>query len=135
MYLDDSLTGGERQPHEAGVVDGHDLVSDAELAGASRRAAVHHVGEDNRGQYGAPAGLHDHHPQDLAFALLQLQLRAGMAREEETIKSRSLLSQRRPHGGGGHRRIKMIFKHNIHPNVLLVIYDQVCQKYSYSVLK
>lgn len=43
-YLYDSLTGGERQPHEAGVVDGHDLISDAELAGASRRAAVHHVG-------------------------------------------------------------------------------------------
>lgn len=76
-YLDDSLTGGERQPHEAGVVDGHDLVPDAELAGAGRRAAVHHVGQDHRGQYGAPAGLHDHHPQDLAFALLQLQLRGS----------------------------------------------------------
>lgn len=89
-YLDDSLTGGERQPDKAGVVDGHDLVSDAELAGASRRAAVHHVGEDNRRKYGAPSGLHNHHPQDLAFALLQLQLRAEMARGKETIKSRSL---------------------------------------------
>lgn len=54
-YLDDSLTGGERQPDKAGVVDGHDLVSDAELAGASCWAAVHHVGEDNRGKYGAPS--------------------------------------------------------------------------------
>lgn len=88
-HLDDSLTGGERQPHEAGVVDGHDLVSDAELAGASRRAAVHHVGQDNRRQYGTPARLHDHHPEDLAFALLELQLRAEKAREEETMKSRS----------------------------------------------
>ena len=76
-YLNDSLTGGERQPHEAGVVDGHDLVSDAELAGASCRPAVHHVGEDDGGQNGAPAGLHNHHAKDLAFTLLQLQLRSG----------------------------------------------------------
>lgn len=70
LYLNDSLTGGEWQPHEAGVVDGHDLVSDAELARASSRPAVHHVGQDDRGQNGPPSGLHDHHPQDLAFALL-----------------------------------------------------------------
>lgn len=44
LYLNDSLTGGEGQPHEAGVVDGHDLVSDAELARASRWPAIHHVG-------------------------------------------------------------------------------------------
>lgn len=74
VYLDDSLTGGERQPHKAGVVDGHDLVSDAELARACRRTAVHHVGQDDSGQDGAPAGLHNHHAEDLAFALLQLQL-------------------------------------------------------------
>lgn len=73
-YLNDSLTGGEGQPHEAGVVDGHDLVSDAELAGASGGAAVHHVGQDDGGQDGSPAGLHDHHAQDLPLALLQLQL-------------------------------------------------------------
>lgn len=74
MYLNDSLTGGEWQPHEAGVVDGHDLVSDAELARASRRPPIHHVGQDNCGQNGAPARLHNHHTQDLPFTLLQLQL-------------------------------------------------------------
>lgn len=44
LYLNDSLTGGEWQPHEAGVVDGHDLVSNAELARTSCWPTVHHVG-------------------------------------------------------------------------------------------
>lgn len=72
LYLDDSLTSGEWQPHQAGVVDGHDLVSDAELARACCWPAVHHVGQDNCWQDGAPAGLHYHHTQDLPFTLLQL---------------------------------------------------------------
>lgn len=73
-YLDDALAGGERQPHQAGVVDGHDLVSHAELPGASGRPAVQHPGQDDGGQDGAPAGLHDHHPQDLPLLLLHIQL-------------------------------------------------------------
>ena len=69
-YLDDALAGGQWQPHQAGVIDGHDLVADAELPGARRRPGVHHVGQDHRRQDGAPPRLHDHHAQDLPFALL-----------------------------------------------------------------
>lgn len=74
LYLYDALTGGERQPHQAGVVDGHDLVAHAEFPRSSRRAAVEHAGQDDGGQDGAPAGLHDHHTQALALLLLHVQL-------------------------------------------------------------
>lgn len=30
-YLNDALAGGERQAHQAGAVDGHDLVPNAQL--------------------------------------------------------------------------------------------------------
>lgn len=36
---------------------------------------MHHVGYDHGGQDGAPAGLHDHHTQDLAFLLLYEDLK------------------------------------------------------------
>ncbi len=73
-HLDDSLTGGERKPHQAGVVDWHDLVTDAELPRTGGRASIHHVGQDDGGQNGAPARLHNNYAQNLPLLLLQLQL-------------------------------------------------------------
>lgn len=74
LYLDDALAGGQRQPHQTCVIDGHDLIPDAEFAGASCGAAVQHAGEDDGGQNGAPTGFHYHHTEALAFLLLHTQL-------------------------------------------------------------
>lgn len=83
-HLDDSLTGGERQPHQAGVVDWHDLVTDAELPRTGGRASIHHVGQDDGGQNRAPARLHNNYAQNLPLLLLQLQLWQEKERERET---------------------------------------------------
>lgn len=74
MYLYDALTGGQWQPHQAGVVDGHNLVADTEFPRASCRAAVQHASQDDSGEDGAPAGLYDHHAEALPLLLLHIQL-------------------------------------------------------------
>lgn len=35
---------------------------------------MHHAGDDDRGEDGAPARLHDHHTQDLPLLLLNVNL-------------------------------------------------------------
>lgn len=88
-YLDDALAGSQRQSHQTCVVDGHNLVPDAEFAGASRWAAVQHAGEDDGGQDGPPAGLHDHHAEALAFLLLHVQLEHTSTGSIQIIRAHS----------------------------------------------
>lgn len=53
-YLDDALAGAERQTHQTGPVNGHDLIPDVESTGLLSWAGVHHAGNDDGGQDGAP---------------------------------------------------------------------------------
>lgn len=46
-YLNDALAGGQGQAHQAGAVNGHDLVPDIQLPRLLGRAPVHHVGNDH----------------------------------------------------------------------------------------
>lgn len=50
-----SLAGGQRQPHQAGSVDGGDAVPYAQGPTALRRAPVEQVGNDCGRQQRAPA--------------------------------------------------------------------------------
>lgn len=54
-YPDDVLTGGDGQAHQAGAVDGHDAITDAELTTAFSWASVEEVGHHHCGKDGAPA--------------------------------------------------------------------------------
>lgn len=72
QYLDDALTGGQRKPHKAGVINGHDLVPHIELSRASSRATVQHTGQNDCWQNGAPTRLHDHHTEALPFLFLHV---------------------------------------------------------------
>lgn len=54
-YPDDVLAGGDGQTHHTGAVNGHDAVTNAELAAALSRTSVKEVGHDHCGQDGAPA--------------------------------------------------------------------------------
>lgn len=74
LYLDDALAGGQWQPHQAGVIDGHNLVPNAEFSRAGCRATVEHAGQDDGGQDGAPTRLNDHHTEALPLLLLHIQL-------------------------------------------------------------
>jgi len=74
-HPDDVLAGGDGQAHQAGAVDGHDAVPDAEGPAALCRAPVQQVGHHHRGQDGAPAGLHHRQTQDLPWALGDQDLR------------------------------------------------------------
>lgn len=73
-YFDDALTGGKWKPHQAGFIDGHNLVPNTEFSRASCGAAVQHTGQDDSGQDGAPTGLHDDHTEHLPFLLVHIQL-------------------------------------------------------------
>lgn len=73
--LDDALTGGQWQPHEAGVINGHNLVPNTEFSRTSCRAAVQHTGQNDSGQNGAPTRLHNHHTEALPFLFLHIQLK------------------------------------------------------------
>lgn len=73
-HADGSLAGGQGQPHQAGPVDGGEAVPDAEGPRALGGAPVQQVGDDGRGQQGAPAGLHQGHAQALAPTLLDAHL-------------------------------------------------------------
>ncbi len=73
-YFNDALAGGERQAHHTGAVDGHDLIADVQSSRLGRRSAVHQAGDDDRGEDGAPAGLHDYYTQNLPFLLLDVHL-------------------------------------------------------------
>lgn len=73
--LNDALTGGKGKAHEAGVIDGHDLIAHIEFARAGGRAVVQHAGQDDSGEDGAPARFHDHHAQNLSLLLFKLKLR------------------------------------------------------------
>lgn len=73
-YLDDALTGGQRQPYQAGVINAHNLVPYAEFSGASSGATIQHTSQNDGGQNGAPTRLHDHHTKALPFLFLHIQL-------------------------------------------------------------
>lgn len=49
------LAGGQRQPHQAGSVDGGEAVPNAQGPAALGRAPVEQVGDDRGGQQRAPA--------------------------------------------------------------------------------
>lgn len=68
-YPDDVLAGGDGQTHQAGAVDGHDAVTDAELAAALCWTSMKEVGHHHSGQDGAPTWLHHRQPQDLSRSL------------------------------------------------------------------
>lgn len=68
-YPDDVLAGGDGQTHQAGAVDGHDAVTDAELAAALGGTSVKEVGHHHCGQDGAPPRLHHCQTQDLSRSL------------------------------------------------------------------
>lgn len=53
-YPDDVLAGGDGQTHHAGVVDGHDAVTDAQLATALGWTSVKEVGHHHRWKDGTP---------------------------------------------------------------------------------
>lgn len=73
--LNDALTGRKGQAHEAGVIDGHDLIAHIEFARAGGWTVVQHAGQDDGREDGAPARFHDHHPQNLSLLLFKLNLR------------------------------------------------------------
>lgn len=73
-YLDDALAGGQWQPHQTGVIDGHNLVPHAKFSRASCRATVQHAGQNDSGQNGPPARLYYYHTKDLPFLLFHIQL-------------------------------------------------------------
>lgn len=77
-YLDDALTGAERQTHQTRPVNGHDLVTNVESSRLLSRAGVHHAGDDDGGQDGPPARLNYHHAQDLSLLLLNVNLRGNV---------------------------------------------------------
>ena len=87
-HLDDALAGVEGQPHQAGPVDGHDLVSDVQPPGLLRRPSMHHAGDDDGGEDGAPPRLHDHQAQHLALLLLDVNLR-GERERRTAVKTRA----------------------------------------------
>lgn len=66
-HLYDALAGGQRQSHQTGSVDWHDLVSYVQPSRPLGRPGMHHVGNDYSGQDGAPATLHNDHAQNLTF--------------------------------------------------------------------
>lgn len=74
-HLNDALAGGQGQAHQAGAVNGHDLVPDVQLPRLLGGASVHHVGNDHGWQNGSPARLHNHNSQDFSFLLLYEDLK------------------------------------------------------------
>lgn len=73
-HLDDTLAGGQRQPHQTGAIDGHDLIPDVQSAGPLSRPSMHHVGDDDSRQDGAPPTLHDDQTQNLSLRFLYQHL-------------------------------------------------------------
>lgn len=58
-YSYDTLAGGDGEAHQTGAINRHDAISDAQLAGTFRRAAVQQVGYHHCRQDRAPARLHN----------------------------------------------------------------------------
>ncbi len=69
-YLDDALARGQWQSHQTGPINGHDLVSYVQSARPLSRPSMHHVGNDDSGQDGAPPTLHNDHTHNLPFSFL-----------------------------------------------------------------
>lgn len=91
-YLNDALAGGQGQAHQAGAVNGHDLVPDVQLPRLLGGASVHHVGNDHGWQNGSPARLHNHNSQDFSFLLLYEDLKG---------EDKADISNQQPYGRGG----------------------------------
>lgn len=87
-YLDDALASGQWQSHQTGPINRHDLVSYVHSARPLSRPSMHHVGNDDGGQDGAPPTLHNDHTQNLPLSFLYEHLRshqAGKHKQHKTI--------------------------------------------------
>ena len=84
-YLDDALAGGQWQSHQTGPINGHDLVSYVQSARPLSRPSMHHVGNDDSGQDGAPATLYNDHTQNLPLGFLYEHL---MSQQQNHLRSK-----------------------------------------------